>query len=149
MTNTIEINGETYIKQSDVTPEYKEGLHKQSQHPFKIGEKYFIRTVTMHLVGKLEKVFENELVLSGAAWVADSGRFYNALNDGEKALDEVEPFIDDVIIGRGALIDMTKWNHNILKNVFRENEFLELKQSSTFLSLLKRINIYPCLYHFI
>ena len=107
MTNTIEINGETYIK---------ENLAKQSPHPFKIGEKYFIRTVTMHLVGKLEKVFDTELVISGAAWVADSGRFYNAIKDGEKAMEDIEPYIDDVIVGRGALIDMTKWNHDLLTN---------------------------------
>jgi hypothetical protein len=116
MTNTIEINGENYIKESEITPEYKEELLKTNMHPFKIGEKYFIRTVTMYLVGKLEKVFDDELVLSGAAWVAHSGRFYNAIKDGEKAIDEIEPFIDDVIVGRGSLIDMTKWDHDLLLN---------------------------------
>jgi len=86
-----------------------------SNHPFKIGEKYFIRTVTMHLVGKLESVGDKELTLSGASWVADSGRFGNALKTGE--LSEVEPFCEDVIIGRGAIVDATIWGHDLPREV--------------------------------
>ena len=76
---------------------------------FEVGEKYFIRTVTMHVVGKLEKMDDKELLLSSCAWVADSGRFHNALKDG--TLSEVEPFVDDVIVNRTAVIDATKWRH--------------------------------------
>ena len=55
----------------------------------KIGKKLFIRTVTYHLTGKVEKVMGNFLQLSTAAWVADSGRFMQAIENGE--LKEVEP----------------------------------------------------------
>ena len=76
-------------------------------HPFKVGENYLIRTVTMIQVGKLEAVHDTELVMSSASWVADTGRFYDALQAGK--LNEVEPFLNDVIIGRGAIIDSTIW----------------------------------------
>lgn len=82
-----------------------------SDHPFKIGEAYLIRTVTMIALGKLESVGQHELVLSSASWVADTGRFYNAIKEGK--LNEVEPFINDVIVGRGSIIDATIWTHKL------------------------------------
>lgn len=81
-------------------------------HPYRVGENYFIRTVTHHYTGKLVAVFDGELVLQDAAWIADSGRFADALKDG--ALLEVEPFpTGDVIIGRGAIVDASIWNHHL------------------------------------
>ena len=75
-----------------------------AEHPFNIGANYFIRTVTMALTGRLERVTASELVLMDAAWIADTGRFAQAVASGE--FDEVEPFPDgEVIVGRGALID--------------------------------------------
>ena len=82
-------------------------------HPFKVGENYLIRTVTMILVGRLEAVHDTEFVLSSASWIADTGRFYDALKTG--SLDEVEPFTDDVIVGRGSLIDATIWTNALPK----------------------------------
>ena len=81
-------------------------------HPFQIGENYFIRTVTMSYVGKLKTVFDDIFVLSEASWVADSGRFHNMLKSGLESLaaSEIEPFMNDVIISRNALIDATVYN---------------------------------------
>lgn len=86
--------------------------NNSKQHPFQIGKSYFIRTVTMILVGKLEKVFDSELVLSTASWVADAGIISEAMRSGLEALSstEIEPFVNDVIVGRGSLIDMTEYN---------------------------------------
>jgi hypothetical protein len=80
-------------------------------HPYKIGKNYFIRTVTHHLTGKLIRVTPKELVLERAAWIADDGRFHDALKTG--SLKEVEPFPADleVIVGRGSLIDAVEWAH--------------------------------------
>lgn len=82
-------------------------------HPYKVGEAYLVRTVTMIVLGKLDKVFDGELVMSSASWVADTGRFYDALKTGK--LNEVEPFTDDVIVGRGSIIDATIWTHKLPK----------------------------------
>ena len=78
---------------------------------WKVGENYFIRTVTHHLTGKLIAVTSNELWLKDAAWIADDGRFMQAIRDG--VLNEIEPFPDgeEVPVGRGALIDAVIWKH--------------------------------------
>lgn len=96
----------------------KEVKHLQSllkgngeTHPYRIGKNYFIRTVTHHLTGKLVKVTSKELVLEDAAWIADDGRFHDALKTGK--LNEVEPFPGEVIVGRGALIDACEWLHDL------------------------------------
>jgi hypothetical protein len=66
----------------------------------------------MHLIGKLSGVYENEIVIEEASWVADSGRFSEALKKGK--LNEVEPFPDgSVIIGRGSIIDASIWQHDL------------------------------------
>lgn len=76
---------------------------KNEEHPFKIGEPYFIRTVTMHYSGRLKAVYDKELVLTDCAWIPDDGRFSECFT---KEFNEVEPFPDgDVIIGRGSILD--------------------------------------------
>lgn len=85
-------------------------------HPYDVGKAYFIRTVTHHLTGRLIKVTSKELVLEDAAWIADDGRFHEALRDGK--LNEVEPFPNGkVIVGRGALIDAVEWFHPLPRTV--------------------------------
>ncbi len=71
---------------------------------FKIGKTYLIRTVTMIDTGIVQSVNDHEVVLTSAAWIADTGRFGAALKNAE--FSEVEPFPDgEVIVGRGAIID--------------------------------------------
>ena len=71
---------------------------------WEIGKTYLIRTVTMIDTGKLVAVHEHELVLEDAAWIADTGRFTQALESAE--FGEVEQFpAGRVIIGRGSIID--------------------------------------------
>lgn len=79
----------------------------KNDHPYEIGKNYHIRTVTMAIAGKLKAVYQNELVFEKASWVADTGRYNEYLKDTEK-VQENEPFVNDVIVGRGALIDMTE-----------------------------------------
>ena len=71
---------------------------------WKIGKIYLIRTVTHIDTGRLVAVTPHELVVEDAAWIADTGRFADAIAKAE--FGEVEPYPDGiVIIGRGALID--------------------------------------------
>jgi hypothetical protein len=71
---------------------------------WEIGKAYLIRTVTMINTGRLVAVTAQELVLEDAAWIADTGRFSNALNSGD--FSEIEPYPEGrVIIGRGAVVD--------------------------------------------
>jgi hypothetical protein len=84
---------------------------KQKEDIWEIGKKYFIRTVTMHTTGKLKKLTPKEMLLEKAAWIADSGRFSDALRTG--SLDEVEPFLNDLIVNRESIIDATEWTHDL------------------------------------
>lgn len=82
-------------------------LGNSSNHPYKIGASYLIRTVTMIQTGRLVEVTNQELVLEDAAWIADTSRFSQSIVSGE--FDEVEPFPEGrVIVGRGAIIDATE-----------------------------------------
>jgi len=71
---------------------------------FVIGKNYLIRTVTMINTGRVVRVNSQEIVLEDAAWIADTGRFSDALKSCK--FNEVEPFPDgQVIVGRGGIID--------------------------------------------
>jgi len=78
--------------------------------PFKIGEAYFLRGVTYHLVGKVADIVGDFLVLTDASWVADSGRFMDAIKDG--TLSEVEP-VGDAYMSISAIVDAFPWKHSL------------------------------------
>jgi len=103
----ISIDGVEYIRKEDTM------ALKERKGAWTIGEKYIIRTVTMMHTGRLVYVDDKELILEGAAWIADSGRWSDALATG--TLNEIEPFDDDVVIGRSAIIDATIWKHALPK----------------------------------
>ena len=70
-----------------------------------MGRAIFIRTVTHHFTGRLIEVHPQELVLEDAAWIADDGRFAQAMETGQFA--EIEPYpAGRVIVGRGAIVDV-------------------------------------------
>lgn len=71
----------------------------------------FIRTVTHHYTGRLVGNDEHWLELDDAAWIADDGRFANALASG--TLSEVEPYPDRCLIGVGAVLDVSEWLHDL------------------------------------
>jgi hypothetical protein len=76
-------------------------------HPYVVGKWYAIRTLTMIQTGRLEAVYEKELVLSSAAWIADTGRWMQFCENPQNAL-EVEPFANDVIVSRSNIIDASQ-----------------------------------------
>ncbi len=75
-----------------------------------IGKKLFFRTVTYFMVGKVEKIFGDFIELSGASWVADSGKFSTAIEDGE--LDEVE-LTGQHYVNLKSVVDFFPWNHKL------------------------------------
>lgn len=84
-------------------------------HPYTTGKNYLIRTVTHYYTGTLVGVYKDELVLKDAAWIADTGRFNEALAKG--TLSEVEPIPHEVIIGRGSIVDANLWVHLLPRDV--------------------------------
>ena len=79
---------------------------------FKVGKSYLFRTVTYHLVGKVESIKGKFLVLKDASWVADSGRFMNAIKEG--TLKEVEP-VGTAYLNTDTVVDAFPWNHALPK----------------------------------
>lgn len=89
--------------------EKKGGQVYQEINPFSefFGKNVFIRTVTHHYTGHIEKLVGKEsCILTTAAWIADSGRFYNALSLSK--FDEVEPYPGPVQINYSAVLDMSE-----------------------------------------
>jgi len=105
---TIEISEETYEKIKD---QFGQELFKDlTCLDDMIGEKWFFRTVTYHMVGRVTQKMGNFFVLEDASWVADSGRFMNAIKEGE--LDEVEP-VGKAILNIDAIVDAFPWKHQL------------------------------------
>ena len=76
----------------------------QKSEFWQIGKHYLIRTVTMIDTGTLVSIDDHEIILKDAAWVADTGRFSNAIKSLN--FNEVEAFPDGLVaIGRGSIID--------------------------------------------
>jgi hypothetical protein len=91
----------------------KTGKASNIESPFQIGKSYFIRTVTYHLIGKVTAIKAGFLILADASWVADSGRFMNAIKNG--SLNEVEP-VGDAIVNLAAITDAFPWVHTLPKD---------------------------------
>lgn len=82
---------------------------------FEVGKAYFIRTVTYHLIGRVTAVPQHGQIgsfirLEGASWVADSGRFMQALQDGK--LNEVEP-CGEAFVNIESITDAFPWKHEL------------------------------------
>jgi hypothetical protein len=88
------------------------GSSISSDHPFRVGESYFFRTVTYHFVGTIKEIIGKWIILKDASWVADSGRFHVALEKGE--LSEVE-YMDKAILNMDTITDASMWNNKIPK----------------------------------
>ena len=71
--------------------------------PFLVGEQYIFRTVTQIDVGRVVKVTGDFVTLENASWIADTGRFNNALLG--KGFDDVEPFPHGCALSLGSIVD--------------------------------------------
>lgn len=111
MSKTIEISEETYEKIRDQLSE--DDVKEVDSYEDLVGGKYFFRSVTYHIVGRVEKIVGNFFYLKEASWVADSGRFMNAIKDG--TLEEVEP-VGDAYLNRESIVDFFPWKHKLPKD---------------------------------
>ena len=82
-----------------------------AKNTFKNGSSYYIRTVTYHNVGKVVgETTDGFLLLKEASWVADSGRFMQAIKNG--ILEEVEP-VGEMMIAKSSIVDVFPWKHQL------------------------------------
>ncbi len=109
MSKIITVGGEKI----EVSDEQYELILAEAQKDIKsyedlVGSKFYFRTVTYHLVGEVKKIVGRFAFLKNASWVADSGRFMQAIKDG--TLNEVEP-VGDAFVNLDSVTDFfpIKW----------------------------------------
>lgn len=83
-----------------------------SNEIFEIGKNYLVRTVTFTYTGKLINQDKYFLVFQSASWIPDTGRFHDALKQGS-SIEEVEPYINELILSKGSIVDATIWQHDL------------------------------------
>ena len=119
MSKIIEISDESYEKIKDQLPADElidfstlddDELIDISTLDDLVGQKLFIRTVTYHMTGKVTKRIGNFIQLDQAAWIADSGRFSDALKTGK--LSEVEP-VGTMWVNLSSVVDFFSWKHKL------------------------------------
>jgi hypothetical protein len=81
------------------------GTTQNKRLPMKVGDKLFIRGVTMAYTGRVKAWTDAEVELEDAAWIADTGRFAQAMEKGD--FSEVEPYPpgETVVVNRDAVSD--------------------------------------------
>ena len=111
MAKTITVSDETFEIIKDQL-KYEETINVSEINDF-VCKKVFIRTVTYHLVGEVVKMVGHFFQLKNASWVADSGRFMNAIKEGK--LNEVEP-VGEAFVNINSITDMFPWKHSLPKD---------------------------------
>lgn len=76
---------------------------------FAPGNQVIIRTVTLHYTGRVIATDDHWIHLDDAAWIADTGRWAEALKSGK--LNEVEPYPGRCSIPVGCIVDVSPWDH--------------------------------------
>lgn len=93
----------------------KKNQETNNSNPLQVGNSVLVRTVTHYYTGRIREFNAESILLEDAAWIADTGRWSQALETG--ALSEVEPFLDAVLVFRGAGVDVTHWKHPLPREV--------------------------------
>lgn len=107
---TIQISDECFEKLKDqLTSEEQIDISKLDEM---IGKSYFFRTVTYHMTGKVKRIVGSFVVLTDAAWIADSGRFMDCIKSGK--LNEVEP-VGNAYLNLSTVVDFFDWKHELPK----------------------------------
>ncbi len=111
----ITIDGVEFVSKKDYDEVAKKKVGKTivdgKEIPFVVGGKYFFRTVTYFATGEVESIKGDFLVLKDAAWIADTGRFTQALATG--VLSEVEPVEVPMYLNTNTISDSFDWIHEL------------------------------------
>lgn len=76
-----------------------------------VGDAVFIRAAVYHYTGRVTSIADGAVTLSDAAWIADSGKWNEALSTG--VLDEIEPEPNGVTVPLDAVLDWRPWTHTL------------------------------------
>ena len=92
------------------------GHREPRSHGFEVDKKYFIRTVTHHYIGMVEEICDLCIIMKKVAWIADDGRFHQAVRGKwtDKAEHETYPEDTPVQVFYGAILDASEWIHDVI-----------------------------------
>ncbi len=110
MSRKIEISEDTYQKIKNQLAENE--IIEINEMKDMIGKCFYFRTVTYHQVGRVVKQIGDLVQLEDASWIADSGRFMQAIVNG--VLDEIEP-VGTIFVNIKAVVDICPWVHDLPK----------------------------------
>ena len=82
---------------------------------YETGVDYVVRTVTMVYLGEIKEETDTYIILTDCAWIPDTSRWNEFLN-GEKP-QEMEPYQNDVIVYKTAMLDATKMSKKIKREI--------------------------------
>lgn len=87
----------------------------EKEYPFKIGDKVFLRTVTLYYLGRIKNIQAGFVELEDSSWVQDTGsRLMDFLKDGIVSSSEIEP-IGRTQVNLANVIDCIDWKHELPK----------------------------------
>ena len=88
----------------------------ERKHDFEVGKRYFIRSVTHHLLGHVVEVCDLCVVMDKCTWIADDGKFSAAMRGewSDSAEHEIYPPEVRVSVYFGGLIDSCQWTKSLI-----------------------------------
>lgn len=99
----LTINGIKYVPESSLMTT---DLSQSDITFLVIGKIYLFRTVTMIYLGRIKAMTKTELLLEECAWIPETERWAQCVAHGK--FKEVEPYTNDVILFKAALLDVTE-----------------------------------------
>jgi hypothetical protein len=89
------------------------GGNNSKGHFVEAGKAYLFRTVTCIELGLVTEVRGEHVKIEQASWIADTGRYHDALRDGieTQSNSEIEPYPDYDIVNMGAVVNYAPYNH--------------------------------------
>lgn len=110
MSKTLTVSDETYaFIKGQLKTEEKVDVNDLKDL---IGKAWFFRTVTYHMIGRVVKLIGTFAFMENAIWVADSGRFMQAIKEGK--LNEYEE-VGDWFVNLSTVTDFGLWMFDIPK----------------------------------
>jgi hypothetical protein len=90
-----------------------------TDQPFVIGTAYLFRTIGYHWLGRVKAISGKFLILTEASWIADTGRYSEALEGKITSLpsSEIEPAKRDVIINSDHITDASEYPFQLPKDL--------------------------------
>lgn len=87
MENSIELNGETYIKKVEAIEDFR---------LWEVGQSYHIETYTKYFTGEVVGETESHILLKNACYIASTGVFSDYVNGSDPS--EAEPYASESIV---------------------------------------------------